>query len=142
MPGDVNLRIKGATEMERLLKQLGPQVARRVAAQALRAGAKPIVERAKELVQVRTGETKRRIAARPKRRGAGPESTVIEIGVERPRSRIFHLLEFGTAHSPAHPFMRPALDERGLEALNEMGRVLARGITREAEKLAGIKRRR
>jgi len=140
MPGVVNFQIRGAKEMEALLKQLGPQVAARVGDQALRAGAKPIVDEAKRLVPVgRTGNLRDSIIAQKQRR-AGDDERVILIGFDKdapgsPSSRA-HLTEFGTAHSAAKPFMRPAMDSQAQNALDEMGKVIARGLAREARKLA------
>jgi HK97 gp10 family phage protein len=122
--------------MAQLLMKLGPQVARRVGAQALRAGARPVVDRAKQLVSVDTGALRESIGAELVTRGVDPDRRVIAIGIERPVSRRMHFIEFGTAHSAAKPFMRPALDEQKENALDEMGRVLAVGIDREAAKRA------
>ncbi len=38
------------------------------------------------------------------------------IGFKRPASRRAHLIEFGTMHAKAQPFMRPAADEKASEA--------------------------
>ena len=132
----VDFDIKGAAEMERLLKELGPQVASKVGDQSLRAAAKPIVAEAKRLVHVRTGKLRDSITAVVERKRKGANERVVLIGFKPPVSRRAHLEEFGTSKQAAHPFMRPALDAKAGEALNEMGRVMAKGITREAEKLA------
>lgn len=136
MPGRVDFAIKGAKEMERLLKELGPNVAARVGDQALRAAAKPIVEEMKRLVPVRTGALRDSIIVLSEKRRKGDNERVVLIGFRPPVSRRAHLVEFGTAHSKAEPFIRPALDGQAGAALEEMGRVLARGIDREARKLA------
>ena len=136
MAGRIEFEIKGAKEMENLLKQLGPNVASRVGDQALRAAAKPIVEEMKRLVPVRTGALRDSIVVLSEKRRKGDNERVVLIGFRRPVSRRAHLVEFGTATSRAKPFIRPALDSQVGTALDEMGRVLARGITREAEKLA------
>lgn len=136
MSGTIEFSIEGAAEMERLLRALGPAVASRVGDKALRAAARPIVAEAKRLVPVRTGRLKRSIAVASERRRKGDNERVVLIGVKPPASRIAHLVEFGTAHSAARPFLRPALDGKAGEALDEMGRVLAEGIETEAVKLA------
>lgn len=135
MPGNINFEIKGAKEMERLLKELGPRVAQRVGDAALRAGAKPIVDAAKQRVAVRSGALRDSITVVSDRR-RNDDARVVLIGFKKPASGHAHLIEFGTAHSAAKPFMRPAMDEKAQEALNEEARVLARGIDREAKKLA------
>lgn len=135
MTGEVTFQIKGAAEMEALLKELGPQIANKVGDQSLRAAAKVIVEEAKRLVPVLSGELRDAIRARVQR-PRSENTRVLLIGFERPTSARAHLTEFGTAHSAAKPFMRPAMDAKASAALDEMGKVLARGITREAKKLA------
>ncbi len=136
MPGVIEFKITGAKEMERLLKELGPNVASRVGDKALRAGAKPIVAEAKRLVPVKTGALRKAITVAVQRRRKGPGERVVLIGFKRPESRRAHLTEFGTVNAPAQPFLRPALDSKAGEALNEVGRVLGKGITDEALKLA------
>lgn len=136
MVGTINFDIKGAAEMERLLKELGPRVASRVGDQALRAATKPIIAEAKRLVPVRTGKLRDSIISRVERKRKDDSERVVLIGFKPPASRRAHLTEFGTSKSAAKPFMRPALDAKAGEALNEMGRVMARGLTREAEKMA------
>ena len=137
MVGKVEFSIKGAKEMEALLKKLGPVVASKIGDQALRAGAKVIVAEAKRLVPVRTGKLRDSIAIKVEsKRKFGVPARLVLIGFERPTSFRAHFVEFGTSHSAAKPFMRPAMDAKAGEALEEMGRVLARGLAREAAKLA------
>jgi len=142
MAGEVRFTIEGAAEMDRLLKELGPRAASRAADRALRAGAKPIVQRAKELVPVDTGDLRDSITVQIERQRGASEKRVALVGFTKPTSRRAHLTEYGTAHSPAKRFMRPALDEQHSSAFGEMGRVLADAINREAERLAGIRGRR
>lgn len=135
MAGRIDFKLEGAKEMERLLRELGPRVAGRVGQRAVRAGAAPIVAEAKRLVPVRTGALRDAITSAPGRR-RGQDERVMLIGIAPPTSRRAHLTEFGTIHSAAHPFLRPALDSQVAAALEAMGRELASGLTREAEKLA------
>lgn len=135
----ITFKIRGAREMENLLKQLGPTVARRVASKALLAAAKPVVTEAKRLVPVLSGDLKRSLTSQSVRGGETSSRKAVNIG-----SRGFgwraHFLEFGTKHAAPHPFIRPAMDTRARQALFEMGRVLAVGIETEARKL-GTRRR-
>lgn len=139
--GPLKTDIRGSREMEALLKKLGPVAAGRAGDRALRAGAKPIVAAAKRKVHVRSGALRDSIVAVPERRRKGADERVILIGFKPPASRRAHLEEFGTSHSPAHPFMRPALDETHGEALAEMGKPLGEAIEREAVRLAKPGRR-
>lgn len=136
--------IKGAKEMEALLKELGPNVARKVAQQGALAGAKVIAEEAKRLVPVRTGELQASIVAvADKENNRWWDKVGAVIGFLKPTSGRAHLVEFGfTAEGgkqvAARPFIRPAMDSQAGEALNAMGRVMAKGIEREATKLAKV----
>lgn len=128
--------IAGAAQMEKLLKELGPEVAARLGDQALRAGAKPIIDEAKRLVPVRTGQLRDSLTVVIERRRKEDDERLAVIGFKKPVSRIAHLIEFGTSKMAAKPFMRPAMDAKAGDALGQMGKVLARGIEREAKKLA------
>ena len=134
MVGRVTFEITGAKEMEALLKDLGPKVATRLGDKALRAAAKPIIQEAKRLVPVRTGQLKRSIVA-ARGRNKQTEREVL-IGFKPPVSRRAHFTEFGTRHSAAHPFIRPAMDARAQDALNAMVDTLAEGIEKEEWKRA------
>jgi HK97 gp10 family phage protein len=132
----VTFKIEGARAMEDLLKQLGPRAARKLGTAAARAGLRPIAAEAKRLVPVRSGALKRAIVVVAGKPASETQRTAV-LGFKPPESRRAHLTEFGTAHSAAHPFVRPALDGQKAQALEAMGQSLADGITREAEKLAG-----
>jgi HK97 gp10 family phage protein len=135
------VKIEGAQEMERALKQLGVRIARNVANNALRAGAKLIVAEAKRLAPRSKKGRKGRIAPKVMAQlvKAGADEVEIRIGVGRPWGSIAHLLEFGHVSKNQYggpygfvapvPFLRPAIDTRRAQALNEIGRVLAKGIT-------------
>lgn len=129
MVGTVTFKIEGGKELADTLKTLGPRVAVRGGDQALRAGAKPILKEAKRLVPVRTGRLRRSIVAR--RGKAEIDTRSIYIGVKPPGRRYAHLVEFGTRHSAAHPFLRPALDVRARDAFQAMTNALATFILRQ-----------
>jgi HK97 gp10 family phage protein len=135
MVGKVEFTIKGAKEMEALLKKLGPVLASKIGDQALRAGAKVIVAEAKRLVPVRTGALRDSITIMV-RKPRNDKQRIVLMGFKRTASWRAHFVEFGTSHSAAKPFMRPAMDSKVGEALEEMGKVMARGLAREAAKLA------
>lgn len=120
MVGTITFEIKGAAELNRVLRTIGPRSARSGGMKALRAAAKPIIAEAKRLVPVRTGDLKRSITTNPKRSRAERELTLL-IGFRPPVSRRAHLTEFGTVHSKAQPFIRPALDSQAQAAIDAMG---------------------
>jgi hypothetical protein len=66
----LEIKVTGAREIEKILKELGPTAANRVARSALNRSATRIVRRAKELVPVATSELKR-ATTRRQRRGSG-----------------------------------------------------------------------
>ena len=131
-------RITGAREMSRVLSKLPPKIGGRVLANAVRAGARVIAKEAKARVPVRTGALKKSIAVRKATgRRASRTGVRVHVGFLKPVSRRAHLTEFGTAHSAAQPFLRPAFDSRAPAALAKIGQILGRGIERAATKLAG-----
>ncbi len=135
MPGDINFKITGAREMEKLLLQLGPRVANKVGQKAVNAGARVIAKEAKNLVPVRTGALRKGITVIVGKARKMSERVAI-VTVKGTAGWRAHLTEYGADGSPKKPFLRPALDKRAGEALNKMGEVLAEGIEREAAAMA------
>ena len=150
MVGKVEFKISGAKEMADMLKKLPADVATKLRTPALRAGAKIIAEEAKSLVPVDTGKLRASIEVRTIRnveyvKGKGLRTageSRVAVAITKPASSRAHLVEFGTAHNAAKPFLRPALDSKAGDAIAEIGKNLGRGIRREAEKLAGITKTR
>jgi Bacteriophage HK97-gp10, putative tail-component len=64
MPGKLTVKIEGVAELERAMKEFGPRFTNNVSGRALRAMAKPIVQRAKALVPVDTGLLKKSITTK------------------------------------------------------------------------------
>lgn len=118
-----------------LLKALGPRVARKIGDRALRAAARPIVNEAKRLVRLRTGELRRSLTVRTSKRANRSESTRGVIIASAGLGWRAGFLEFGTAKARAFPFLRPAMDSKSAEALTAMGRILGDGIDKEAQAL-------
>lgn len=128
----------GAAEISKVMKKLPATMSEKVLVTALRAGARPIVKEARALVPRRTGELRKSITVRKpnkkqRRLGAG----LIVIGFKTPTSRRAHLTEFGTSTTAAHPFMRPAVDNKRDEFLAAVAAKLGVAIERAAKKLAG-----
>lgn len=133
----VEINIDGFEELERNLKLLGPRVARKVGAKAAMEGAEVIVERAKVLAPVLTGALEDSITA-VKAPSNAERSLNVSIGFKPPVSRRAHFTEYGTVHSAAQPFMRPALDEKADEAIARMGKEIWQGIEKESGRLANL----
>lgn len=129
------IRIDGLDALDRALAELPKAIAKRVAGNAVRAGARVIATEAKAQVPVLTGALRDSIVVRAARRGRAQGVVKAVVGFLRPASRIAHLVEFGTSHSAAEPFLRPALDGKGGEAVDKMKAILRAGVEREAQRL-------
>jgi HK97 gp10 family phage protein len=127
--------IRGAREVENLLRQLPEKAAKRVTTNALKAGARVLVKGIKARARKRTGELARSpvvTSAAKVTDGRG----LVSIGFRTPVSRRVHLTEFGTEHSPAQPFIRPTLDQDATVAVKAIGENIGKGVVREARRLA------
>jgi len=123
----------GEKDLELALKRLGGGVAGRLGANAVRAGARVIVNRAKQNAPVDSGALRKSIRVFTDRGEArlGGSTRTAYVG-----TRLFYgwFLEFGTQHIAAQPFLRPALDEAAQEAVNKLADNLGKGIIREVSK--------
>lgn len=137
------INIEGAAELERVLKRLPDKIGRQVLEGSLRSGARIIAKEARKRVPVRTRELQKSItvgAARGRgRRGklGRVKPGEVVVGFKRPVSARAHLTEFGTRHSRAQPFLRPALISKGSAAIDAIGKALGKRIEKAAVKLAG-----
>lgn len=151
--------VRGLREVDRVLAELGPRVARRLAGNAVRAGGRVIRRKAVEKVPKRTRKLARAIIVR-----GGKDAGTAVVGARRPTSNITHLVEFGTkghrigpkrggkvlrladgrfvrsARHPgarARPFLGPALEGGQAEAVRKIADNLIAGIAREVVKIRG-----
>lgn len=157
----LTVQFKGFAEFDTMLKELGPRVANRVAARALRAAGRPIVQEARTLVPIKTGALRRAIRYRT-RRSRNRTLKLASVGVFGKEGPLAHIIEFGTsAHDirvtnkkvladavagkffgkeVAHPgvserpFLRPAAENKAQEAFGRMADVLGDGIITEAKR--------
>lgn len=83
-----------------VIAELQPRVSR-----AVKEGAETIAESARQRVHVRSGELQDRIHVER----AGPAEYAVVAGDGR--AFYGHMLENGTVHSPAYPFLLPAAEE-------------------------------
>lgn len=140
----IEARITGLAELSAALKALPPEIASKNGGplrRALRAAARTVQLRARELAPKESGRLTRAIVIQLDR---NPRN-VTERMVVRPRAGksrndekgawYWHFVEFGTVKMPAHPFIRPAFDAVKDEALNEFKRHLTHGIFRAVRKV-------
>jgi HK97 gp10 family phage protein len=141
MPKDLGgVRLEGFDELEKLLvEQLPKATSRAVLQRSGKTAMEPVLERAEELVPVRTGRLKSsiRIAVKfLKASGRFGAAVLVQVG----EAYWAKFVERGTVKVPAHPFLRPAFDgeeRRIIERLQAAIRVeIDKAVARRAKRLA------
>jgi len=131
---------KGLKELTKALKKFPDNIQKNVMVGAIRAGAKPIIKRAKELVPVESGLLKKSIRVRKRRVPKG--STEIKFSVHAggevksfgTRAYHAHLIEFGTSKMSPKPFMRPAFEQEGENSISYVKEYMKKRIPKEIDK--------
>lgn len=148
---DLDIKITGAAEIEKLLKMLPDKPARLALEAGLRAGGKviqqeaidraPVLKGGPRIVMYRgkkrilvPGLLKKAIIVRKVKQGKGAVN--FQIAVTK-LAFYAHFVEWGTSKMRAMPFLRPAMDSKGQEAIAVMGQKIMQRIQLEARKLAG-----
>ncbi len=133
----VTVKMEGGDAVRGVLNKLPARIERKVLIKGLRAGAKVILKEARRLVPVRTGTLKRSLGIVVIRgRGKAELAVAARSGKQRKYDGWYaHLVEFGPVKSRAHPFLRPAMDAKEQEAVDEASRVIRDQIQIEVEKL-------
>lgn len=141
MAGKTEIKISGAKELDKVLSLLPKRLQRKVLIQALRAGAKPMLEEARDNIQVDSGLTRKdiKIRAVPARESSVPAVAIAGSNAKSGRAYIMRFLERGTSKMPAKPFLRPAFDNNAERSLVIVGKELGQRIEDEAGKLRGTK---
>lgn len=142
MSDSVTVSFEGLDELKKVFEMLPKRVALRAASQAVRAGAKPILEAARAKCPVDTGNLKASLAIKILNQKRDAMDVVALIGPQTKYRRIkradkilkgrqkynvkldekggdgFYgfFIEKGTRFYPAHPFLRPAYDENKVKA--------------------------
>jgi HK97 gp10 family phage protein len=159
--GSVTLKVEGLKELESALVGLD-EAAPKIIADGLREPMKDVLAEAKALVPRRTGELYDALDLTPTRRAtsrrASMADTLSEVGlrIKKPASGkkgpkvgtggasgglgnpryYWHLVEFGTAHSAAQPYIRPAFDRNTERMLGSFKSIVSEGIERTRAKFA------
>lgn len=143
------ITLVGGKALERKLQKLGDRIHRKVTRQAVNAAANPILKEAKADVEVDSGLLKKAlgkkvITADDKQSvtaliGARKQVQGEVNGKIRKPSRYAHLVEKGFIdeagnHHPPQPYLEPALESAGPQALTILQTKMAQGIEREARK--------
>lgn len=150
------LHVSGLSELDRLLKELPAKIEGNIMRGAVRAGAKVMETRAKELVPVDDGDLRDSIKVSTKSK-RGQVSATVRAGGKK--AFYAHMVEFGTARhfikprkrkslffagmarevvdhpgTPPKPFMRPALDNSQREAVDAAAAYIRARLAKEAAK--------
>lgn len=150
------IHIRGAAEMEAVLRQLPQALAKQALTRALRTAAEPILDEARRLAPVGRA-SKGRVRLRATKRGKvtisnygklklnlriitvpasqTPHSATVVVSIGKAFWGMF--VEFGTRFMSAKPFLRPAFESKKMEALNRLGNALGDEIEKAVIKLAG-----
>ncbi len=134
----VRIKVEGADKLVKNLQRIGKTASRRSLSKATKAGAEPIVNKAKELAPVDTG--KMRDAIRSKFAYQSSRAVRVEISSRmKPEGASWHSYdfyqEFGTSHHPAQPFMRPAADYEKDRAVEIVRKTVQDAVLEEVRKL-------
>lgn len=152
----IKLDIKGLRELDRALEKLPDALKKSAETAVLRAGAAPIRKSAKSFaakskdtgllgksiglsVKTTGGQKSARVGPR---KGMRQEVTRTDERTGKTYKEMAdpnnysHLVEYGTSHSAAKPFIRPAIDASQGEVLEAMAGGLDRHLTRAAARLA------
>jgi len=132
------VKLVGYPALDRKLVAIRDAVSPAARERSLMAGAEIVADRAKQLVPVLSGNLRDSIiitfegglnsAAVSQRRFF----STVYVGPSRGQGFYGHMVEFGTIHMAAHPFMRPALDDTREEVQRAIGQSLWADIKKAA----------
>ena len=139
----VSVKFQGLKELDRAINKLPQELQRKAYRSVLSTGARVIAKNAKRHVTVDSGNLMESIGIRV---NAKRDTPVAVIGSKRSakvtingkvKSAVNYSknVEYGTAHTAAQPFMRPAVNESANEVLSKMTRGLNRFMDRAVKKL-------
>ena len=149
-----NVHVKGLDELSKFLDELVPKMQKNIMRGALRAGAGPIRDQAKDNAPEQTGELKKGIKISTRSKGSTVSARVAVTGKH---AFVAHWLEFtgaaphwikprarkslflaGLAREVVHhpgfrpkPFMRPALDAQATSAVVATGEYIKKRLTKQ-----------
>ena len=132
-----DFKLTGFDELHKALGKFTERTERQLSMTALRAGGRVVIKNAAQNAPVDEGllQDKNSWMSKAGRYRPGEDITLI-VGTKGGRKFGWyaHLVEFGTAHSRARPFFRPAFDEHAAEIIEAVGASLTRGIPRAVER--------
>lgn len=123
----VNVEALGSREVVEALKRQSKKTQKATIRRALRAGAKTLAERARELAPVDSGALRRSIKVRARKRSRRYIGSLVLIGVDLEDGR-GTFTEFGTDRLRQTRFVRRAVEERRDQVLNEVSAQILREL--------------
>lgn len=129
----VKMTFEGGDALARTLNQLPAAFSRKIILDALKEGAEPIRDTAAILAPRHTGDlaggmtisTTNRLGGTAGGRWQERGETEHAVAVGPSKDEYYGLFqEYGTVHHSAHPFLRPAFDQQGAQALTIIGDAL------------------
>lgn len=105
---DINTQLTG--DLSGALDKFANDVREKVLFSGVAAMAKVLYDEARENVPVKSGLLKESIYRAHSPEKSTDDSKLYRISWNKTKAPHGHLIEFGTSHAPAHPFMRPAFD--------------------------------
>ena len=157
-------KLHGMEGVRASLKRLPAELMKSAEKQVLRDGAKPVLSAAKGRVAVADGLLKKSLGVTVKKRRAGVMTSRIgprsgfkgkSLGMKLSKKgktkgtvterfanpvNYAHLVEYGTSHSAAKPFIRPAIEASKGEVVDAMAQGLEKHLTKVCAKLASGKK--
>lgn len=150
----MDLKFQGFDAIRSKMMKLRRASHEKLLVNATRAGARVIADRARQLVVRIDDPTTARSIARNiatryrKRKSQQTGDVIVSVGVLYPKQRIpkgnpddgvntphWHLVELGTEHARAQPFLVPAAIQTEAWVVEAIARNLERGLDREIKKL-------
>jgi HK97 gp10 family phage protein len=141
------ISVTGIGSLQRALNRLPDELQKGGESAALRGGAKPITKAARAKAPQDSGQLRKSIGYNVKtikgkrtarvgaRKGWKAEVTRNGRTVTADPSKYIHLVELGTSHSAAQPFIRPAVESTRGEVINAMADGLDKYIGRAIKRI-------
>ena len=124
--------VKNLGEFKGQLQAVQRALRNRILRKAITAGGRPVLKAMRARAPSRTGLTRRSLGTRTRTyRGSGvvvaiigPRTRIRDPKTGHTPAKVAHLVEFGHANAPPHPFVRPAFDSTVRAAEAAMAQVI------------------
>jgi HK97 gp10 family phage protein len=125
---EIKVDVMGVQEVMDALAELPEEVQKEVLEQAVEAGALELEQEAKRLAPFVTGALQNSIKARKVK----PRKNEFVRYIIGPNIKYAGFVEFGTAHNPAKPYMRPTKDNKRNPVIRDAREEIIAGVERLA----------